>query len=129
MVGRGVERVEAMVFVLDFRAVGDDETNFAEAADDVLGHLRERMEFAERTAAAGRAEIGRFLGQRGFQFEFCAASSQRGFKFDLGGVDGLAGGGFLLLRQCAELFHQRGEFAVRPDPCALGLFERGEVGG
>ena len=128
MVGGGVERVEAMVFVLDLRAVGDDEADFAEAADDVLGHLRERMEFAERAAAAGRAEIGRFLGQRGCQFEFVAARGQRGFEFDLGGVDGLAGGGFVRFGQGAELFHQRGKPAVGANPIAFGLFERGEVG-
>ena len=89
MVGGRVERVEAMIFVLDFRAVGDDETDFAEAADDVLGHLRERMQLAERAAASGQREIGRFLGQRGRQFEFGAAFGQRGFEFDLGGVDEL----------------------------------------
>src|SRR5208282_2671704 len=62
MVGGRVERVETIIFVLDLRAVGDHKTNFAEAADDVLGHLRERMEFAERTTASGQREIGRFPG-------------------------------------------------------------------
>ena len=128
MVGRRVQRVETMVLVLDLRAVGDDETNFAEAADDVLGHLGQRMEFAERAAAAGQGEIGRFLGQGGFEFEFAPAFGQGGFQFDLGGVDEFAGGGFLFLGKGAELFHQRGESAVRSDPGTFGLFERGEVG-
>jgi hypothetical protein len=62
---------------------------------------------------------------------FSSSSSrrgERGFEFDFGGVDEFAGGGLFLLGERAELFHQRGEFAVRPDPRALGLFERGEVG-
>lgn len=39
----------------------------------------------------------------------------------------LPAAGFLF-GQRAELFHQRGEFAVRTNPRALGLFEGGEVG-
>ena len=35
----------------------------------------------------------------------------------------------LLFRQRAELLHQRGEFSVRADPVAFGLFERGQIGG
>ena len=128
VVGGGVEGVEAMILVLDFRAVGDGEAELAEGANDVLGDLRERMEFAERAAASGQGEIGRFLGQRGLEFEFGAAFGERGFEFDLGGVDEFAGGGLFLLRERAELFHQRGELAVGAEPGALGLFERGGVG-
>ena len=54
MIGGRVQRVEAMIFVFDFRTVGDGETDFAEAADDVFGDLRERMEFAEQRGG-GRA--------------------------------------------------------------------------
>ena len=49
------------------------------------------MQFAERAAAAGQSEIGRLLRQRGFQFQFLAASGERGFEFDFRGVDELAG--------------------------------------
>src|ERR1017187_6901012 len=52
MVGGRVERVEAMILVLNLRPVGHGETNLAERADDVVGDLRERMQFAERAAAA-----------------------------------------------------------------------------
>ena len=89
MVRRRVQRVEAMIFVFDFRTVGDGETDLAKAADDVLGDLRERMQLAEGAAAAGQSEIGRFLGQRGFQFEFCAALGQGGFEFHFGLIDEL----------------------------------------
>ena len=112
MVGGGVQRVEAMVFVLDFGAVGDDEADLAEAADDILGDLRERMELAEGAAAAREREIGGFFGRGGRKFQFAVALGQGGFEFDLGGVDGLAGGGLFFFGQGAELFHQRGEFAV-----------------
>ena len=128
MVGGRVERVEAMILVLDLRPVGDGETDFAERADDVVGDLRERMQFAERAAASGQREIRRLFRQRGLQFQFLAARRERGFEFHLGGVDEFAGGGLFFLGERAELFHQRGELAVRPDPRALGLFQRGEVG-
>ena len=118
-----------MIFVLNLRAVGDDKADFAEAADDVLGHLGERMEFAERAAAAGRTEISRLLRLRGFQLQFVTAFSEGGFEFFFRVVDGFAGSGTFSPWKCAELFHQRGKLAVRPDPRALGLFQRGEVGG
>jgi hypothetical protein len=54
-----------MVLVLNLRPVRDGETDLAEGAHDVLGDLRERMELAERAAAAGQSEIGRLFGQRG----------------------------------------------------------------
>ena len=66
MVGGGVERVEAMILVLNLRAVGDCEADFAEDADDVFGDLRERMQLAERTATAGQSEISRLSRQRSF---------------------------------------------------------------
>ena len=43
MVGGRVERVEAMIFVLNLRPVSDGKTDLAERADDVVGDLRERM--------------------------------------------------------------------------------------
>ena len=39
VVGRGVERVEAVVFRLNLGAIGHGEADFAEAAHDVLGDL------------------------------------------------------------------------------------------
>ena len=128
MVGGRVERVEAMILVLDLRPVGHGETDLAERADDVVGDLRERMQFAERAAASGQREISWLFRQRGFQFQFLAARHERGFEFDLGGVDEFACGGLFFLGERAELFHQRGELAVRPDPRAFGLLQRGEVG-
>ena len=127
MVGGRVQRVETMIFVLDLRAVGDGKTDLAKTAHNVLRHLRQRMQFAERAAAAGQREIGRLLGQRGFEFEFGAALGERGFQFHLGLVDEFAGGGFFFLGQSAKLFHQRGEFALRAEIRALDLFQRGQV--
>ncbi len=128
MVGGRVQRVETMVFVLDFRPVGHSKTNLAKRADDVVGDLRERMQFAERAAASGQREISRLFGQRGFKLQFVAAFAERGFEFLFRGVDRFAGGGTFSPWERAELFHHRSELAVRPDPRALGLFQRGEVG-
>ena len=44
MVRRGVQRIEAMIFVLDLGSVGHHKTDFPETADDVLGHLGQRMQ-------------------------------------------------------------------------------------
>jgi len=98
MVGGRVKRVEAMVLVFDLRAVRHREANFAERADNVVGHLGERMQFAQRGAASGQGEIRRLLRQRGFEFKFLPAGNQRGFEFNFRGVDEFAGGGFFLLR-------------------------------
>src|SRR5579863_8663164 len=52
MIGGGVERVETMILVLDFRSVRHRKTDFAEGADDVVGHLGEGMQFAKGAAAS-----------------------------------------------------------------------------
>ena len=39
MICRCVQRVEAMVFVFNFRTIGHDEADFAKTAHDVFGHL------------------------------------------------------------------------------------------
>ena len=101
-----------MVLVLDFGAIGDRKANLAKAADDLLGHLRQRMQLAQRPATTWQSEIYRFFGRRHLEFEFSAALGQRGFQFGLGGVDSFAGRGLLLFGQCAQLFHQGGQFAV-----------------
>ena len=127
--GGRVQGVEAMPLIFDLRPIGDGEADLAERAYDVVRGLRQRMQFAEGATASGQGEIGRLLRQRGFHFQFAPPLDEHGIEFCLRGVDGLAGGGTIFLRQRAELFHQRGEFAVRSDPGALGVFERGEVGG
>ena len=71
--------------------------------------------------------VGSF-GSAAFSSSSSRRAAERGFEFDFGGVDEFAGGGLFFLGERAELFHQRGEFAVRPDPRAFGLFQRGEVG-
>ena len=60
MVSWRVEGVEAMVFILHLRSIGNDEANLAEAAHDVLGHLRERVQFADGAAAPRQGEVGGF---------------------------------------------------------------------
>src|SRR2546426_1469642 len=80
MVCRRIERVEAMIFVLDLRSIGYDEANLAETPHDVVGYLRERMQLAERAAAAGQSEVGGILRQGGLEFEFVAARCQSGFE-------------------------------------------------
>ena len=47
MIGRGVERVEAMPFVLDVRTFGEREPHSAKNADRAIEHLGERVERAD----------------------------------------------------------------------------------
>ena len=54
MIGRGVERVEAMPFVFHVRAFGERETHPAKDADRAIEHLGERMERPDLVRRAGK---------------------------------------------------------------------------
>src|SRR5438270_12948966 len=112
MVGRRVERVEAVIFIFDLRSVGHRKANFAKAAEGVLGHLRERMKLAQWTATAWQCKVGRLFRQGGLEFERTAAVREGGFEFYFGRIDGFASTRFLLLGQSSKLFHQRRESAM-----------------
>ena len=130
VVGRGVESVEAVAFALDLRAVGDGEPDFAEAADDVLGDLRERVLFAKRSAPARRGEVGGALRSGDGEFEFLASAIERLGEFGLGQVDCFADGGAFLLGQAAHLLEQSGELAVGSEVQHAHVVEFGQaVGG
>ena len=53
MIGRGVERVEAMPFGLDIRPFGESETHSPKNSDPAVEHLGERMERAELGGVPG----------------------------------------------------------------------------
>ena len=55
-------------------------------------------------APAGQREIGRFLGQGGFEFEFGAALGQRGLQFDLAALTALPAAGFSSLGRVPSCF-------------------------
>ena len=95
----------------------------AKALDDILGHLRKRMKFAQRASAAGRSEVCGLRGRGGGQLNAIACGLQGGLEFDLSGVDGLAGNGTLFPGQRAELSHQACEASLRPNPLALGAIK------
>ena len=46
VIGGGVECIEAMVFVLDFRAIGESEAHAAEDLDCFITNQSERMKCA-----------------------------------------------------------------------------------
>src|SRR5436189_6439568 len=105
MIGGRIEGVETMIFVLDLRSIGNDEPNLAEAAHDVVGDLRKRVQLAERAAATGQGEAGGFLRERGLEFELFAARDQSRLEVDFRLVTQFAGGKAVFLRPTAELFH------------------------
>lgn len=128
VVRRGVQGIEAMIFIFDFGTIGHGKADFAEAADDIVGDLGEGVKLAQGMTSAGQGEIGGFFWQCGFEFQFATALGQGGFQFDFDLVDEFAGSGALFLREGAELFHQRSKFAIGPQESALGLIEGSQIG-
>jgi hypothetical protein len=137
MVGRGVQRVEAVELGLDLRAVGDGEADLAQDPAHLLAHegervVRARAEIRRRQRGVhGGPELRgqlrvRDAGQRGIEVVL---------QLGLGLVDQLADDGALVLGHAAHLFHQRGELAIRADVAGLGGLEvgtrrnRGQLGG
>ena len=59
MIGRGVERVEAMPLVLDVGSLRERETHSAEKPDRAVEHLRERVERARFVRRARQRKIER----------------------------------------------------------------------
>jgi len=60
----GIQRVEAVVVVLDLGAVGDGEADLAEAADDVLGDLGDGWSLPSGRRRPGRVKsVGSWAGQ------------------------------------------------------------------
>src|SRR5215472_9612289 len=94
MIGWRIQGVETMVFVFDFRTISNHEADFPKTADDLLGDLCERVQFAERAAATGKGEISRLLGKGCFEFEITPPLGQHRLNFCLGGIDRLSCSGF-----------------------------------
>ena len=63
MIRRRVQGVEAVILILDLRTICHHEADLAETADDIIGHLRQRVKMAEQAAAAGKGTIARALAQ------------------------------------------------------------------
>jgi hypothetical protein len=57
MVGRCVQRIEAMILFFDFRAIRDRETYFPKAPDNIIGHLRQWMEPSQTTSPSRQSKI------------------------------------------------------------------------
>ena len=55
MIARNVERLEVVIVVLDLGSLVDREAQLDEDVDDLVEHLRERMEVPAREAHAGQA--------------------------------------------------------------------------
>src|ERR1035438_5599326 len=70
-----------------------------------------------------------FMRQRSAQLKLASPLSQGRLQFDLGAVDGFAGGGFFFLGQPAQLFQEGAKLAIRPEVADTGLFERHQVRG
>jgi len=101
----------------------DDESDFAEAADDVLGHWVSGG--VCRGRGGGRAgEVGGFLGRAAFKVELGAAFGEAASSSTLAALMSLPAAGRSSFERVPSCFISAVNFALRPDPGALGLFER-----
>ncbi len=93
MIGRDIERLEVVPFILDLRPIGHRETEPPHDFLEFLDRLRERMEMADPRANAGDCRIeDRFGGHGGRLLQPLVRRGERGLNrlFDL--VEPLAGG-------------------------------------
>src|SRR5262245_59098661 len=127
MVRRRVQRVKAMIVVLNLWSVGNHEPNFAKTADNVLGRLGQREHFSKKPPATGRCEISWFLRQSSFHLQFTLALRQSRFQLDLEGINCLAHSWFFLFWQTSQLLHQGSEFALRTEIFDTRLLQCGKV--
>src|SRR5436309_16042215 len=70
IVCRRVERIETVVFILHLVTICHDESDFAEAADNVRRYLSYGMKFSEWPPAARQGEVRGFLRQGGLELQF-----------------------------------------------------------
>ena len=114
---------------------GGDSITLRNAAGDLVlrvvyagGQLPTQGSMARASTGAAFAPQGPPQGKKNEEDPNQSDGLEGGFEFLLGGVDEFAGGGLFFLRERAHLLHQRGEFAIRPDPRAFGLLQGGEIG-
>ena len=93
MIGRGVERVEAMPFVFDVGAFGERESHAAKNLDRAIEHLRERMKTAQLGWRARQSEMSMLAS---------AADFARGAQFFRGFFDRRGDGGARFVQQFAD---------------------------
>ncbi len=120
-----------MEVVLDFRSVGDGETERAKQRLAAFERARQRMQAANAAAATGQRYVERFgrelrgelrIRERG------AARSECILERRLGHVDARAGGGALRRRELAEPLQLLGERTGLAEIFRLRVLERGRIG-
>ena len=114
MVGRNIQGIEIMKFVLDFRSFGHFKTDTFEQAPDAVHDARDRMQTARPLSASGQSDIDPFRLKPLFKLRCLQGLLARlnGFldRF-LGGIDSLAGGRTFFGRQLTKLFQLLCQFA------------------
>ena len=123
MVGRGVESVEAMELVFDFRAIGEREAHAAEDADGFIPDKCERVERADRNLAGGERDVD--PGECGAIGDFPEVNLfylEGGGDLGAGGVEELADGGLVFLGHVLDARSDEGEgafFAKHGHSCVV----------
>src|SRR5437588_12992758 len=126
MIGWRIQCIEAMIFVLDFRAIGDHKPDLTKAADDVFGDLGQRMQPTDWPPSSRQRKVDGLLWQRRLQLQLALAIVQDRLQFRLGLIDELACGWTFFFGEASQLLEQRGEFSVSAEVGDLRLFERSE---
>ena len=131
VVGGGVERVEAVPFVVDVRAVGEREAHAAEDLHGAVEQLRDRVQAARRDGArAGQAQVEAGKGV-GFVLggeesgAFLQGSGEGGADF----VEAFADGGAFFLADGFHALADLRERALAAEVFDARLFQRERVGG
>ncbi len=124
MVGRGVERIEAVVLVFDLWSVRQGEAHAAKDLDGFVADEGERVQSSGRQGAGGEGEVD--SGKGGLVGDFLQSSlflldggSDRG----AGGVERLAEGGLFLVGYIFDKGSCEREGAFFPDGCDTGIIE------
>ena len=129
MIGRRIERIKAVIFILNLRPIGHHEAKLAKAFDYVFGHLGQWMQPTQSTTATRRGEIGCdwWCGCR--QLDAFPRLDQCLLQFPLGLIDGFTRQRSILIGQGAKLFHEPRELSVRPNPGALRTIQSRLISG
>src|SRR5439155_22069443 len=99
VIRRGIQRIEAMVFILDLRPIGDSKSNLAKTANDVLSDLGKRMQSPDLPSPSRQREICRLLRHRRLEFQLRAPAFQKRIELSFCLIDQLTHSGSLVFRQ------------------------------
>lgn len=129
VIGGGVEGVEAMVFIFDFRAIGEGEAHAAQDLDRFIADQGEGVEAASGKRTGGKSEVD--SGERGGIGDGLDGGLlflKRGGDGGAGSVERLAEGGFFFVGDVLDQGSGEGERAFFSENRDAGVIEGARIG-